>query len=92
MLERSLNWKRSSVRRKKLEGKCKSDHTATAAASVISLAWETKWKNILPYSDVILDIWVDNLDKSPQPHDVHLIECNSGGIWGSSGSFANAIF
>lgn len=50
-----------------------------AAYSIIN--WYNHVK--IPYDSTVLDVWVDF---SERPHQTHLIECNPGFCWGSSGS------
>ena len=44
--------------------------------------YQEQVRNRLPYPDVVLDLWVDPTDN----FSVHLIECNPGGLYATSGS------
>ena len=54
-----------------------------AAESIQS--WYEVNKEVIPYEAVVLDMYVD-FNSGSQSHNAHLIECNPGYAWGSSGS------
>lgn len=61
----------------------RSEAELARVADLVVRAWD-ELSRLLPFQDVVLDLWVeaaadDNLA-------VHLIECNPGGRWASSGS------
>lgn len=62
-----------------------TDHMMYNIANSLVKYYNEKLIKMLPYNDVVLDIWTET-DEINQNVVPHLIECNPGDLYGSSGS------
>eukprot|EP00727_Mastigamoeba_balamuthi_P013065 m51a1_g8381 hypothetical protein (389) ;mRNA; r:181213-182455 len=65
-----------------------SEAQAVRSAEAVARLYDGALRDALPWSDVVLDVWVDDGgagDRTGVPR-AHLIECNPGNAWASSGS------